>query len=151
MGLGLDWWKGALCERLVYVGPVRVSADQVLEVVYVSELGARTQGRVLHGVEAVFQVTAVSFDDVSVVLGCFLGSFVAELVLCWRLFLQLGGCYKNSAQHWSWGLIKVWWLEDSGKEFVHVVGQPGFGILRAGGHCNVGGGTCWRFCWLAPC
>jgi hypothetical protein len=89
MGLGLDWRKGSLGERLEDVGPVRMPANQVLDVVYMSELGAWAQGRVLHGLEAIFQVAAVSFDDCGIVLGSFLGSFVAEFVLCWRFFLQL--------------------------------------------------------------
>ena len=43
VGLGLDWWECPFCKRLVYIGPVRVSADQELEVVDVSELRAGAQ------------------------------------------------------------------------------------------------------------
>ena len=137
MGLGLDWWECPFCKRLVYIGPVRVSADQELEVVDVSKLRAGAQSRVLHGLKAVFQVTAVSFDDFGIVFGCFLGSFVTEVVLCRRLFLHLGDSYKKTAQLWSWGLIKGWWLEDNWKEFFHVLSQPGFWILWADRHYHV--------------
>ena len=137
MGLGLDWWKCPLCERLVYIGPVRVSADQELEVVDVSKLRAGAQSRVLHGLKAVFQVTAVSFDDFGIVFGCFLGSFVTERVLCRSLFLHLRDRYEKTRQLWSWGLIKGWWLEDNGEELFHVLGQPCFWILGADRHCNV--------------
>jgi hypothetical protein len=97
MGLGLDWWKGVLSQRPEGIGPVRVPADQVLDIVDVSKLGLRAQSRVLHGIEAVFLVTSVSFDDFGVVLGCFLGPLVTESLL----YLVFDG-YQWFASGFSW-------------------------------------------------